>query len=647
MSKIIGIDLGTSNSAAAAMEGGKPIIIPAAEGNSIGGKAFPSYVAFTKDGQLLVGEPARRQAVTNPEGTVFEAKRKMGTSFRYNIFGKEYSPEQISAYILQKIKRDAESHLGDKIEKAVITVPAYFDDAQRQATKQAGEIAGLEVVRVINEPTAAAFAYGIDKTGAQEQKILVFDLGGGTLDVTIMEFSEHEEDGKTQATFEVKSTSGDTALGGKDMDAALIDFITSEFKNQTGIDVTQDKMAMNRVREGAEKAKIELSTTLETDIILPFIAQNESGSQNLEMKITRAKLEDLVKPIVAKMRTPVEQALKDAKLTPADIQKIILIGGPTRMPVVQKFVEDYIGKHVERGVDPMEAVAKGAAVQAGVLGGEVQSKEILLLDVTPLTLGLETLGSVRTPLIDRNTTVPTSKSQIFSTAADNQTSVQVHVLQGEREFAKDNKSLGTFQLDGIPPAPRGVPQVEVTFDIDASGILKVTAKDKASGKDAHITIQGSSSLSKEDVERMKQEAEAHASDDRKRRELVDKRNEADTLIAVSEKTLKDAGDKAKAEDKTAVEAAITELKDVKDKEDVDVIQTKIQALSDAIQKVGASMYEQGAAAQPGDVGTVDPSEKEIPDDGAKPVDAEYTEVPKDGEATSEGNSGTNEEPKKE
>ncbi len=626
MSKIIGIDLGTSNSAAAAIEGGKPVIIPAAEGTSVGGKAFPSYVAFTKDGQLLVGEPARRQAVTNPENTVFEAKRKMGTSFRYNINGKEYSPEQISAFILQKIKRDAEAYLGDKVEKAVITVPAYFDDAQRQATKQAGEIAGLEVVRVINEPTAAAFAYGIDKTGAQDQKILVFDLGGGTLDVTIMEFSEHEEDGKTQATFEVKSTSGDTALGGKDMDQALIDYILAEFKSQSGIDLTSDKMAMNRVREAAEKAKIELSTTLETDIILPFIAQNESGSQNLELKLTRAKLEDLVKPIVSRMRAPVEQAIKDAGLTPQAIDKIILIGGPTRMPIVAKFVEDYVGKQVERGVDPMEAVAKGAAVQAGVLGGDVQGKEILLLDVTPLTLGLETLGGVRTPLIDRNTTIPTSKSQVFSTAADNQTSVQIHVLQGEREFAADNKSLGTFNLDGIPPAPRGVPQVEVTFDIDANGILKVTAKDKASGKDAHITIQGSTNLSKEDVERMKQEAEAHASEDRKRRETVDARNEADTLIAVSEKTLTDAGDKANAEDKAAVETAITELKAIKDNDDVDAIKAKIQALSTAIQKVGAAMYEK----QPGDVGTVDPKEKEISEDD-KPVDAEYTEVPKDEE----------------
>lgn len=625
MSKIIGIDLGTSNSAAAAMEGGKPVIIPAAEGTSVGGKAFPSYVAFTKDGQLLVGEPARRQAVTNPEGTVFEAKRKMGTSHRYSINGKEYSPEQISAFILQKIKRDAESYLGDKVEKAVITVPAYFDDAQRQATKQAGEIAGLEVVRVINEPTAAAFAYGIDKTGAHDQKILVFDLGGGTLDVTIMEFSEHEEDGKQQATFEVKATSGDTALGGKDMDQALIDFITNDFKVQTGIDITSDRMAMNRVREAAEKAKIELSTTLETDIILPFIAQNESGSQNLEIKLTRAKLEDLVKPIVAKMRTPLEQAIKDANLTPANIDKIILIGGPTRMPVVAKFVEDYVGKTVERGVDPMEAVAKGAAVQAGVLGGEVEGKEILLLDVTPLTLGLETLGGVRTPLIDRNTTIPTSKSQTFSTAADNQTSVQVHVLQGEREFAADNKSLGTFNLDGIPPAPRGVPQIEVTFDIDANGILKVSAKDKASGKDAQITIQGSTNLSKEDVDRMKQEAEAHASEDRKRRETVDARNEADTLIAVSEKTLTDAGEKVNAEDKTAVEEAIKELKEVKDKDDVDIIKTKIQALSTAIQKVGASMYQQQPAAEPSE----GPANAEANTGGDKPVDAEYKEVPKD------------------
>jgi len=632
MPKIIGIDLGTSNSAAAAIEAGKPVIIPAAEGTSVGGKAFPSYVAFTKEGELLVGEPARRQAVTNPEGTVFEAKRKMGTKFKYTINGKEYSPEQISAFILQKIKRDAESYLGDKVEKAVITVPAYFDDAQRQATKQAGEIAGLEVVRVINEPTAAAFAYGIDKSGAHDQKILVFDLGGGTLDVTIMEFSE--VDG--QATFEVKSTSGDTQLGGKDMDAALIDYVTSTFKNESGIDVTQDKMAMNRVREAAEKAKIELSTTLETEINLPFITADASGPKHLQMKVTRAKLEELVKPIVDRMRQPVEQALNDSKLTPQNIDKIILIGGPTRMPAVQKFVEDYIGKQVERGVDPMEAVAKGAAVQAGVLGGDVQGKEILLLDVTPLTVGLETLGGVRTPIIDRNTTIPTSKSQVFSTAADNQTSVEIHVLQGEREFAQDNKSLGRFILDGIPPAPRGIPQVEVTFDIDASGILTVKAKDKATGKEQHITIQGSSNLSKDEVERMKKEAEQHAEEDRKRKEIVDIRNQADTLLSVSEKTLKDAGDKAKAEDKTAVENAIKELKDVKDKEDLEAIRTKMQALSDAVQKVGAAMYQgsgdaAAGQAQPGQDGAAGQNENPGNAPGADqgPVDAEFKEVPKD------------------
>lgn len=626
MSKIIGIDLGTSNSAASVMEGGKAVIIPAAEGASLGGKAFPSYVAFTKEGELLVGEPARRQAVTNPDGTIFEAKRKMGTSHKFSVNGKEYAPEQISAFILQKIKRDAESYTGDKVEKAVITVPAYFDDAQRQATKNAGEIAGLEVVRVINEPTAAAFAYGLDKTSAKDQKILVFDLGGGTLDVTIMDFSEVDN----QATFEVLSTSGDTQLGGKDMDKALIDFITGEFKNESGIDITGDRMAMNRVREAAEKAKIELSTTLETEINLPFITADASGPKHMQMKITRARLEDLVKPIVERMRQPVTQALNDAKLTPTQIEKIILIGGPTRMPVVQKFVEEFIGKQVERGVDPMEAVAKGAAIQAGILSGDVQGKEILLLDVTPLTLGLETMGGIRTPLIDRNTTVPTSKSQVFSTAADNQTSVEINVLQGEREFAQDNKSLGRFILDGLPPAPRGVPQVEVTFDIDANGILTVKAKDKASGKEQHITIQGSSNLSKDEVERMKKEAEAHATEDKKRREVVDLRNQADQIIAVSEKTLKDAGDKAKPEDKTAVEEKVKALKEVKDKDDTEAIQKAMSELSDAIQKVGAAMYAdqsqstsaeasadsaQGASGEGTSAGT----------DGNPTVDAEFEE----------------------
>ncbi len=618
MAKIIGIDLGTSNSAASVMEAGKPVIIPAAEGASLGGKAFPSYVAFTKEGQLLVGEPARRQAVTNPEGTVFEAKRKMGTNFKYTINGKDYTPEQISAFILQKIKKDAESFLGQPVSKAVITVPAYFDDSQRQATKNAGEIAGLEVVRVINEPTAAAFAYGIDKSGTKDQKILVFDLGGGTLDVTVMDFGE--VDG--QATFEVLSTSGDTQLGGKDMDKALIDYLVDSFKKESGVDISGDKMAMNRVREAAEKAKIELSTTLETDINLPFITADANGPRHFQKKITRAQLEELVKPIVEKMKHPVEQALTDAKLSPQKIDKIILVGGPTRMPVVKKFVEEYIGKQVEGGIDPMEAVAKGAAVQAGVLGGDVQGKEILLLDVTPLTLGIETAGGVRTPMIDRNTTIPTSKSQVFSTFADNQTSVEVHVLQGEREFASDNKSLGKFILDGIPPSPRGVPQVEVTFDIDANGILSVKAKDKATNKEQHITIQGSSNLNKDEIERMKKEAEAHAEEDRKRKETVEARNQADTLIGVSEKTLKDAGDKAKAEDKVAVEEKIKALKDIKDKDDVEAIKKAIDGLSAAIQKVGAAMYEQNpppAAAKPADGQTPPPADK-------GPVDAEFKEV---------------------
>lgn len=625
MSKIIGIDLGTSNSAASVMEAGKAVIIPAAEGASLGGKAFPSYVAFTKEGQLLVGEPARRQAVTNPEGTIFEAKRKMGTSARFSVNGKEYSPEQISAFILQKIKKDAETFLGAPVTKAVITVPAYFDDSQRQATKNAGEIAGLEVVRVINEPTAAAFAYGLDKTSAKDQKILVFDLGGGTLDVTTMDFSE--VDG--QATFEVLSTSGDTALGGKDMDKALIDYLTSSFKAESGVDITSDKMAMNRVREAAEKAKIELSTTLETDINLPFITADANGPKHFQLKVTRAKLEELVKPLLERMRKPVEQAISDAKLTPTQIDKIILIGGPTRMPAVKQFVETYIGKQVEGGIDPMEAVAKGAAIQAGILGGDVQGKEILLLDVTPLTLGLETLGGVRTSLIDRNTTIPTSKSQVFSTAADNQTSVEIHVLQGEREFAKDNKSLGHFILDGIPPAPRGTPQVEVTFDIDANGILTVKAKDKATGKENKITIQGSSNLSKDEIERMKKEAEAHAEEDRKRKETVDIRNQADTLISVSEKTLKDAGDKAKPEDKASVEEKIKALKEVKDKDDATAIKTALDALSEAVQKVGASMYSSGESdkSEGQKSENSDSSSTENKDQG--PVEAEFKEVPKD------------------
>ncbi|MBI4262346.1 molecular chaperone DnaK [Candidatus Uhrbacteria bacterium] len=580
MSKIIGIDLGTSNSAASVMEGGKATIVPSAEGTTVAGKAFPSYVAFTKSGELLVGEPARRQAVTNPTGTIFAAKRKMGTEHTWEIFGKKYTPQQISAYILQKIKKDAEAYLGDRVEKAVITVPAYFNDSQRQATKDAGAIAGLEVVRIINEPTAAALAYGLDKEG-KEQKILVFDLGGGTLDVTIMDFG--------QGVFEVVSTSGDTQLGGTDMDNTIIDHIADTFKKESGIDLRKDAMAMQRLKEAGEKAKIELSTTLETDLNLPFITADADGPKHLTMKLTRAKLEDLIRPIVERCRGPLEQALSDSKLSPRDIHKIIMVGGPTRMPIVQKFVEEYVGKKIERGVDPMECVAQGAAVQAAVLQGEV--KDVLLLDVTPLTLGIETMGSVMTPLIERNTTIPTSKSQVFSTAADSQTSVEIHVLQGERPMATDNKTLGRFMLDGIPPAPRGVPQVEVTFDIDANGILNVSAKDKATAKEQKITISGSSALSKDEIEKMKKEAELHAQEDRQKKELIELRNQADMVIHSTEKTLKDAGEKVKAEEKKPVEEKLEALKKVKDGSDKDALKRALDDLQQAIQKVGAAMYE--------------------------------------------------------
>jgi molecular chaperone DnaK len=581
MPKIIGIDLGTSNSAAAVVEGGKPTIVPSAEGATLGGKAFPSYVAFTKDGELLVGEPARRQAVTNPEGTIIAIKRKMGTDYKVKINDKEYTPQQISAFILQKIKRDAEAFLGDRVEKAVVTVPAYFNDAQRQATKDAGAIAGLEVVRIINEPTAAALAYGIDKEG-KEEKILVFDFGGGTLDCTIMEFGE--------GVFEVMSTSGDTQLGGTDMDEALVNHIVSEFKRGNGIDLSGDKMAMIRVKEAAEKAKIELSSTLETDINLPFITADAAGPKHLLIKVTRAKLEELVKPIVEKCRGPLEQAISDAKLTPNDITKIILVGGPTRMPMVQKFVEDYAGKKVERGVDPMECVAMGAAIQGAVLSGDM--KEVLLLDVTPLTLGIETMGSVMTPLIERNTTVPASKSQVFSTAADSQTSVEIHVLQGDRPLAADNRTLGRFILDGIPPAPRGVPQVEVSFDIDANGILKVTAKDKATSRSQNITIKDSSALSKEEIDKMRQEAEAHAADDRQKKELIEVRNQADTTIYSVEKTLRDLGEKVPADIKKSVEEKIEALKKIKDGNDKEAIKKNLDELSSEIQKIGSQMYQQ-------------------------------------------------------
>jgi len=581
MTKIIGIDLGTSNSAAAVVEAGKPTIIPSAEGTVVGGgKAFPSYIAFDKANNLLVGEPARRQAVTNPENTISAFKRKMGTKEKYLINDKEYTPQQLSSFILQKIKKDAEAFLGEPIQKAVITVPAYFNDSQRQATKDAGAIAGLEVVRIINEPTAASLAYGIDKVG-QEEKILVFDFGGGTLDVTIMDFGE--------GVFEVKSTSGDTELGGTDMDEILTNYVAEEFKKENNIDLKQDKTALQRLKEAVEKAKIELSSTLETDINLPFISADNSGPKHLTMKITRAKLEELVNPIIEKCRKPLEESFKGSKLTPNDITKIILVGGPTRMPSMQKFVEDYVGKKIERGVDPMECVAMGAAIQGGILTGE--TKDILLLDVTPLTLGIETLGSVMTPLIERNTTIPASKSQVFSTAADNQPAVDIHILQGERPMVADNKTLGRFMLDGIPPAPRGVPQIEVSFDIDANGILNVSAKDKATNKEQSITITDSSALSKEEIEKMKQEAETHSVEDRKKKELIEARNQADTLIFSTEKALKEAGDKVKPEDKKEVEERLEELKKLKDSSEIDVLKKALDDLSQSIQKIGAQLYQ--------------------------------------------------------
>jgi molecular chaperone DnaK len=588
MGKIIGIDLGTSNSAAAAMIGGKPSIIQAAEGTSVGGKAFPSVVAFTKDGQLIVGEPARRQMISNPEGTVLAAKRKMGIDFKFNVFGKEYTPQQISSFILQKIKRDAEAFLGEAVDRAVVTVPAYFNDNQRQATKDAGEIAGLQVVRIINEPTAASLAYGLDKA-QKDLKIMVFDLGGGTLDVTIMEMGG--------GVFQVKSTSGDTQLGGTDMDNAIVNYVVDEFRKQSGLDIKNDRAAMMRVREAAEKAKIELSNVVSTEINLPFLAYDaSSGPKNLVLNLSRAKLEELVRPIIERCKNSITQALQDGKLSPADIDKIILIGGPTRMPMVRQFVGTVMGKEAERGIDPMEAVAMGAAIQGAIIAGDV-STDILLVDVTPLTLGVEVLGGLKEALIERNTTIPTKKSKVFTTAADYQTAVTIHVVQGERPMASDCVSLGMFNLSGIPPAPRGVPQIEVTFDIDANGILNVTAKDLATSKEAKITITANAKLSKDEIEKLKKESEQFAEADKKKKEEAEIKNEADNLIYSAEKLVKDdLKDKIKPEQAERINKAAQELKDAISSNNFDTIKSKTQELKTVLGEVSTEVYKAAGAA---------------------------------------------------
>ena len=608
--RILGIDLGTTNSAAAILEAGRPTIIPSAEGPTIAGKMFPSVVAFTKDGQLLVGEPAKRQAVTNPEGTIFEIKRKMGTNYKASIYGKEYNPQQVSAFILQKIKRDAGTFLGEKLKKCVITVPAHFNDNQRQATKDAGEIAGFEISRIINEPTAASLAYGLDKL-EKEMKIMVFSFGGGTNDTTIMDFGG--------GVFEVLATSGDTKIGGTDLDNAVVQHLIKEFHDQTGIDFSSDKMAMRRLKEAAEKAKIELSTLTNTEIDLPFIASDNSGPKHLHSTLNRAKLEQLTMPIVQKIRDPIMRTLSDAKLKSKDIEKIVMIGGQTRMPLVRKFVEDLMGKSAERGVDPMECVAVGAAIQGGVLAGEVN--DLLLLDVTPLSLGVETLGGVFTKVIERNTTIPTKKSQIFSTAADFQTTVTINVIQGERAMAADNISLGMFNLTGIPPAPRGVPQIEVTFDIDADGILNVSAKDIATGKEQKITITASTKLSEKEKENMMKETEKFAEEDKKRKEEAEVRNNADSLIYTSEKTKKDLADKLGKDQVERIDKAVTELRETLGGKDVEKIKAKNEELTEVLKQVGTVAYQQAAAKQAEAEKTEQAQSSE-----EKVVDADYEEV---------------------
>ncbi len=614
MSKIIGIDLGTTNSEAAYLEAGRPKIIPSAEGNTYGGKNFPSVVAFTKDGERLVGEAAKRQAVLNPERTISRIKREMGSDFKVTIDDKSYSPQEISAMILQKIKHDAEQFLGEDVKQVVITVPAYYNDSQRQATKDAGKIAGLKVLRIINEPTAAALAYGLEKS--ESQKIIVLDLGGGTFDVTIMETGD--------GVFEVISTSGDTKLGGSDMDDTIMKYLIEDFKAKEGIDVSNDKAVMQRLRDAAERGKMELSSQSSTTISLPFLYSDNGGPKHLEVTLNRAKLDDLVMPVVKRCEKPIRDAIKDAKMDFKEIDKVMLVGGPTRMPVVRQFFEKIIGKSAESGVDPMQCVAMGASIQAGVLAGEVE--DIVLLDVTPLSLGVETLGSVSTKLIERNTTIPTRKSQIFSTAADNQTSVEINILQGEREMASDNVSLGRFHLVGIPPSPRGIPQIEVAFDIDANGIVNVSAKDLGTGKEQKITITATTNLSDEEVDRKVQDAEKYAEEDKKKREEIDIMNQADSMVYSTESTLEELKDKISDEQKSQIEEKLDDLKKAIEIKEVEHIKSSLDSLGKILHEVTTAMYQQVAQEQQAQQQTQEGAGDPEPAGEGEYVDADFEEV---------------------